>query len=275
MKKLSKITLLMALVLALACPAFATAHVSGDINAGAETVTEAKQPTEKKPAAAVQPVTEAPPAPETVTEPVTEKTEPVTEPPTEAAEPETEEVTEAPTEDVTEPPLDPAAFLTDGTATVVDYAVSESGKEFYIIQTANSNSYYLVLDRDRQRDNVYLLAPVDEGDLLAFAAEKEVISGETGNPIQPVTEQPTEEVPPQPETPAMTPATMGTAAASLAVLGLAGYYLKVVKPKQEQKRQQKSVESMEFEDDGPPVNEDYPERHGERFAEPEYDEAIH
>ena len=149
MKKLSNIVLLMALVLTFACPA--CAHVVGDINADAEVIpaqettadqpsepkqteeqpTEGaqKQPTEDKPAAEAQQeqTTEDKPTAETVQEQPTEEApnQPVSEP-------------TQPVEST--PEIDPAALLPDGTANVVDYAVSESGKEFYIIQPANGNT---------------------------------------------------------------------------------------------------------------------------------------
>ena len=116
-----------------------------------------------------------------------------------------------PAEEVAEPETtDDLALLPDGTANVVDYAVSESGKEFFIIQTANGNSFYLVLDKDRQSDNVYLLSPVDEADLMDFVSTDQTEARAESEPalVQPVAEEPvvTEPEPSEPE-PAPTAAT--------------------------------------------------------------------
>lgn len=268
MRKLNKIILLFALALSLACPAFA--HVAGDINAGAEPVAE--QPaTEKQ---AEQSLEQPAPEPATVTaaapatqEQVTEATpvEQVTE--ADSAETVTEPATEAPTE----LPINEAAFLPEGNANVVDYAVSESGKEFYVIRTANGNTFYLVLDRDRQADNVYMLAPVDEGDLLDFVTGNTI--QQEPSPVQPATEQPTEPTPPTPDTPVIPLTSVLTLAGTLAAAGGGIYYFKVVKPKKAQKKQQAQAEGMEFEDDRAPLNEDQPSK-PELFAESEYDDAI-
>ena len=266
MKKLSNIVLLMALVLTFACPA--CAHVVGDINADAEVIpaqeTTADQPSEPKQTeeqptegAQKQP-TEDKPTAETVQEQPTEEApnQPVSEP-------------TQPVEST--PEIDPAALLPDGTANVVDYAVSESGKEFYIIQTANGNTFYLVLDKDRESNNVYLLSPVDEGDLSDFVKQDE-----TQEPTaEPAPVQPEPNQPATPDDPMPSGVSYGSWA-SLAVIVVAGvgawYYLNKVKPKREQAKQQKKLDEMEFEDDSPPVNED--DQKPQMYVEDEVDDAI-
>ena len=184
-----------------------------------------------------------------------------------------------PAEEVAEPETtDDLALLPDGTANVVDYAVSESGKEFFIIQTTNGNSYYLVLDKDRQSDNVYLLSPLDEADLIDFvAADQTEARSETELapvPVQPVAEEPGVTAPepsePDPAPPATTSA-MPLLLLVVVAVGGAGYYLKVYKPKQAKNKQPEELESMEFEDD-PEVNEDTPS--GDLYVEDELDDAI-
>lgn len=71
-------------------------------------------------------------------------------------------VTAAPT-----PVTTPTTVLTPpgGTGTVVEQA-DEEGKEFYTIMTADENVFYLVIDRQRETENVYFLNAVTEADLL-------------------------------------------------------------------------------------------------------------
>ena len=71
-------------------------------------------------------------------------------------------VTAAPTPVPTpEPVLTPPG----GTGTVVEQT-DEEGKEFYTIMTADENVFYLVIDRQRETENVYFLNAVTEADLL-------------------------------------------------------------------------------------------------------------
>ena len=293
MKKLSNIVLLLALVLTLACPAWA--HVVGDINADAEvkpaqeTVADQKQAeTKPKENAPEKPAVETPKAEETPAEPKeAEQDKPATETaqeqPTEdkpdAETAQAQHTEETPDQPVTETPqpveiapeINPAALLPDGTANVVDYAVSESGKEFYIIQTANGNPFYLVLDKDRESNNVYLLSPVDEGDLSDFVKQSEALE-----PTQePVPVQPEPDQPVTLDDPIPSGVSYGSWA-SLAVIAIVGvgawYYLSKVKPKREQAKQQKKIDEMEFEDDSPPVNEDH--QKPQMYVEDEVDDAI-
>lgn len=69
-----------------------------------------------------------------------------------------------------EQPLTP-----DGQASVLDHAVQDGEKEFYTFETSAGNIFYLVVDRQRDSDNVYFLDAVTEDDLKALA----VPAGET------------------------------------------------------------------------------------------------
>lgn len=173
---------------------------------------------------------------------------------------------------------DPNPLTPDGQATVVDDATDEDGKEFYTIVTPAENTFYLVIDKQRDSDNVYFLNAVTESDLLALA-EKD---GDTPEAAIPEPEKCTckelcepgavnqkcpvckldladcagaePEAPPadgEPEAPA--PAKNNTGAVVLAVLaalgaGGAGYYFKVVKPKKELDDAD-DFEDIQFEDD--------------------------
>lgn len=72
------------------------------------------------------------------------------------------------TEQREEIPLTP-----NGQSTVVDHASEEDGKEFFTITTANKNVFYLIVDRQREEENVYFLNAVTETDLLSLAQADE------------------------------------------------------------------------------------------------------
>lgn len=72
------------------------------------------------------------------------------------------------TEQREEMPLTP-----NGQATVLDHATGEDGKEFFTITTADNNVFYLIVDRQREEENVYFLNAVTETDLLSLAQADE------------------------------------------------------------------------------------------------------
>lgn len=131
---------------------------------------------------------------------------------------------------------EPNPFTPAGTGTVADNATDCDGKEFFAITTADENVFYLIIDRQRESENVYLLNAVTEDDLMALA-EKSSGSSQSAIPA-PVPEpapQPDPEPTPEPEPPAPEKSNTGTILLILlAVLGVggAGYYFKIVKPKQ-------------------------------------------
>lgn len=72
--------------------------------------------------------------------------------------------TQSPDDEQTPKPLTP-----DGQGTVVDDATDQDGKEFITLTTPNENIFYLVIDKQRDSENVYFLNAVTESDLLALA----------------------------------------------------------------------------------------------------------
>lgn len=70
-------------------------------------------------------------------------------------------------------PRGDSALTPDGQGTVVDNATEEEGKEFFTITTANDNVFYLIVDKQRDSENVYFLNAVTEEDLLALAEPSE------------------------------------------------------------------------------------------------------
>lgn len=77
---------------------------------------------------------------------------------------------------------EPVPFTPGGQATVVDEATGEDGKFFYTFTTPEGNVFYLVIDSQREEDNVYFLNAVTEQDLLALAEDGEDSSGESAIP---------------------------------------------------------------------------------------------
>ena len=74
-------------------------------------------------------------------------------------------VEQAPVETTVPTPM-PVLPPPGGTGTVVEQT-DEDGKEFYTIMTADENVLYLVIDRQRETENVYFLNAVTEADLIA------------------------------------------------------------------------------------------------------------
>ena len=155
---------------------------------------------------------------------------------------------EAPTETAEETTARP--FTPEGTGTVVDNATDGDGKEFFTITTPSENVFYLIIDRQRDGQNVYFLNAVTEKDLLALA-EKDP-EPEVTEPVmepEPETEPPTE-----PEKTSGFP--MGNILMIAAVLlagGGAGYYFKVYRPKHEVPDM--DDEEYDYEDEADPYGD--------------------
>ncbi len=163
-------------------------------------------------------------------------------------------------------------------------------RQFYTITTDAGNVFYLVIDGKREDNNVYFLNGVTESDLMALAEKNngsmsmipqeescsctekcEAGKVNTGCPVCKNDlngckgkEKPTEtEKPAEPEKPKKETGSVGTIlfilVALLAVGGI-GYYVKIVRPKQQ------AEDDAEFEDDGYGEGFDPDEAYGE----PEY-----
>ena len=151
-------------------------------------------------------------------------------------------------------PNSSAPFTPDGTGTVQDNATEQDGKEFFTIVTEDENVFYLVIDRQRDSENVYLLNAVTEDDLMALA-EKDKSSGEsavpTPEPVQ-TTPEPDAEQEPQPEPePAAENNTGSIVFVVIAALafGAAGYYFKILKPKRDAAMNDEDMEEDEDTDE--------------------------
>lgn len=182
------------------------------------------------------------------------------------------------------------AFTPDGSASVLDEAQETADdKQFYTITTEAGNVFYLIIDGKRDSQNVHFLNGVTEADLMALAEKGDgsmsvIPAGDTCTCTEkceagkvrtdcPVCKndltgcvgketKPSEPGQPETEQPKKDTGSIGTiifvVLALLAVGGI-GYYVKIVRPKQQ-------AADEEFEDDGYGEGFDPDEAYGE----PEY-----
>ena len=150
-----------------------------------------------------------------------------------------EETTEAVTESTVETEAEANPFTPAGTGTVIDNATDGDGKEFYTIMTPGENVFYLIIDKQRETENVYFLNAVTERDLLALA-EKSEDTGENVSAIPDNTTPAVTEPEPEAETPTEPDTNSGVGNGGIIVIvlivlaaGGAGYYFKIYRPKQE------------------------------------------
>ena len=70
----------------------------------------------------------------------------------------------------------------DGTGTVIDNVTNEDGKEFFTVTTPSKHVFYLIIDRQKNAENVYFLDAVTDKDLLALAkSDGEDVSGSSSS----------------------------------------------------------------------------------------------
>ena len=127
-------------------------------------------------------------------------------------------------------PTEPNPFTPDGTGTVVDNATDQDGKEFFTITTAEEAVFYLVIDRQRETENVYFLNAVTVADLMALAES----SGEPAAPEPPPEPEPEPTTTPEPEPVPEKKGGAGPLLLALTVVvigGGAGWYFKIYRPK--------------------------------------------
>lgn len=162
---------------------------------------------------------------------------------------------------------DNSAFSTPGNAQLVDDKENDDTKQFLTIQTKKGNTFYMVIDRSSNTENVYMMSLVDENDLAEFLDETEksketeestVVIQETTPETTPVAEEETEvkkEEKKEEKTEEKTGMNVkGLGAIVLAaILGVAG--IAVYKKHGRGKEDDYVSEQLEFSD-GPYVNEE-------------------
>ena len=176
-------------------------------------------------------------------------------------------------------------FTEDGNLVTRDLLYDEhTNKQFITVQTSGGATFYLVIDYDKPVDEegeqyeTYFLNLVDEADLLAAVkaagvelpactcGEKCAVGAiDTACPVCSISMADCAGVEPEPaetEEPAEEPETggsMGTLLLILAVAGIGGgaaFYFKVIRPKQQQAAEPEEDYGEDYEDDGPPWDED-------------------
>ncbi|MCM1192886.1 MAG: DUF4366 domain-containing protein [Acetatifactor muris] len=158
-------------------------------------------------------------------------------------------------------------FSVAGNGQLLDDITDDETKQFLTVQTKGGNTFFLVIDRSRNSENVYMLSLVDEYDLAEFleeepepAEEKPAIVVEEPKP-EPEPAVVIEEPEPEPEKSGIN---MG-AVLMLLILGAGAvggyYYFKIWKPKREE--EEADSEDLEFYDGGAYINEDEENEQGE------------
>jgi hypothetical protein len=135
-------------------------------------------------------------------------------------------------------PEETKPFTPAGRGEVVDDVTGEDDKEFFSIVTEDGNVFYLIVDRQRTTDNVYLLNAVTENDLASLAKPGDgMISSVVPTPSASATTETKPEPEPksEPEAPAKPGGTGSGAVIFVIIAGLAaggaGYYFKILRPK--------------------------------------------
>ena len=148
-------------------------------------------------------------------------------------------------------------FSVAGNGELLDDISNDETKQFLTVQTKNGNTFFMVIDRSRNSENVYMLSLIDEYDLAEFIEEEksELVEEKPAVIVEdPKPEPVQEESQPKPEKGGMG---MG-ALLTIILLGAGGaggyYYFKVLKPKREE--EEAESEDLEFYDGGAYVNED-------------------
>ena len=146
-------------------------------------------------------------------------------------------------------------FTPAGTGTVLDNATNEDGKEFFTVMSANGNIFYLIIDRQRDRENVYFLNTVTERDLLALAEQ----SGDIWEPEPQIILVPLPEPEPAPEpNPEPEPERSNMSGVLLLIFmilggGAAGWYFIIYRPQQQEANTAEALdyadEAYSYEDD--------------------------
>ena len=161
---------------------------------------------------------------------------------------------------------DNSAFSTPGNAQLVDDKENDDTKQFLTIQTKKGNTFYMVIDRSSNTENVYMMSLVDENDLAEFLDETEksketeestVVIPETTPETTPVAEEETGVK--KEEKTGMNVKGLG-AIVLAAILGVAG--IAVYKKHGRGKEDDYVSEQLEFSD-GPYVNEEEDEEEEE------------
>lgn len=146
----------------------------------------------------------------------------------------------------------------DGTGTVIDNVTNEDGKEFFTITTPSKHVFYLIIDRQKNAENVYFLDAVTDKDLLALAkSDNEDVSGSSSSKVTPTPETssaPTASTPTvssvsRPEKQNVSAGIAAVAVLAAVLIGAAVWFFKFRKPGKKDKNKP-DTDDYDYADDG-------------------------
>lgn len=149
-------------------------------------------------------------------------------------------------------------FTFAGNGEVEDNITDDSSKEFFTVKTKGGNTFFLVIDRARNSENVYMLSMIDEYDLQEFLTDEERNGKEEEKPAVVLPEtKPEPEPDVEIEEPEQDDGKLTKILAIVFVMGVGGagafFYFYIYKPKQSEP--EVSKENLEYES-LPTKNED-------------------
>lgn len=170
----------------------------------------------------------------------------------------------------------------DGTGTVIDNVTNEDGKEFFTITTPSKHVFYLIIDRQKNAENVYFLDAVTDKDLLALAkSDNEDVSGSSSSKTvstpetssTPTVSTPTASSVSRPEKQNSSAGIAAVVVLAAVLVGAAVWFFKFRKPDKKDKNRP-NPDDYDYTDDGDdesePENEpDSPDKETEQKDESE------
>ena len=150
-------------------------------------------------------------------------------------------------------------FPIAGNGEVEDNITDDSSKEFFTVKTKGGNTFFLVIDRARNSENVYMLSMIDEYDLQEFLTDEERNGKEEEKPAVVLPEtKPEPEPDVEIEEPEQDDGKLTKILAIVFVMGVGGagafFYFYIYKPKPKEETPQS--ENLETDQSLATVNED-------------------
>lgn len=141
-------------------------------------------------------------------------------------------------------------FTIAGNGEVEDNITDDSSKEFFTVKTKGGNTFFLVIDRARNSENVYMLSMIDEYDLQEFLTDEERNGKEEEKPAVVLPEtKPEPEPDVEIEEPEQDDGKLTKILAIVFVMGVGGagafFYFYIYRPKQSEP--EVSKENLEYE----------------------------
>ncbi|MDR1210142.1 MAG: DUF4366 domain-containing protein [Clostridiales bacterium] len=141
-------------------------------------------------------------------------------------------------------------FTPDGTGTVMDDAHDGDDKEFFSVKAGDGNVFYIIVDRQRTSDNVYLLNEVTEDDLVSLAkpgVDTVQSAPPSPTPNMPPSSEPTQEAVSEPKNGGADVGSIIFIAVAAIAVGGAAYYFKILKPRKQAKEEE--YDDPDFDDE--------------------------